>query len=166
MTKAHVSPRQCQTLILMLCVVALTACGLAKPMPPFDSFAHRSADGTVALYWNCSRPGAGVVRVDGWANNPYYPNPIQDLEVILYGVNAQGSTVSQAKGSAQNYQIQTNEPSPFSVDLKTVGGEVRYDMVYQYWGGGDDGMGRRGGGGFGGERQQNMARNVCVGLGP
>lgn len=166
MTEMHISPRRCRTLILVLCVVALTACGLAKPMPPFDSFAHRISDGTVFLYWNCSRPAPGAVRVEGWANNPDSPQPIKDLEFILYGVNAQESTVSQAKASAQAYLIQTNEPSPFSVDLKTVGGEVRYDMVYQYWGSGDDGMGRRGGGGFGGERQQNMARNVCVGLAP
>ena len=57
------------------------------------------------------------------------------------------------------------EPAPFGVDLKTVGAEVRYDLVYQYWGGGDSGMGRRDGGG-GGPRQQNMARDVCVGLAP
>ncbi len=115
MTKVHVSPRRCRTLMLVLCVVALTACGLAKPMPPFDSFAHRISDGTVSLYWNCSRPAPGAVRVEGWANNPDYPQPIKDLEFILYGVNAQDRTVSQAKGSAQAYLIQTNEPSPSSL---------------------------------------------------
>jgi hypothetical protein len=162
----RISTRRIPAVALMLCAVALAACGLAKPMPPLNSFGHQNSDGTAALYWDCSRPGAGVVRIEGWANNPYYPNALQDLEVILYGVNAQGSTVSQAKASAQNYQIQTNEPSPFSVDLRTVGGEVRYDMVYQYWGGGDSGMGRRGGMGGGGERHQNMARDVCVGLAP
>ena len=132
-------------------------------MPPFDSFAHRISDGTVSLYWNCSRPAPGAVRVDGWANNPAYPQPIKDLELILYGVNAQDRTVSQAKGSAQAYLIQTNEPSSFVVDLKTVGAEVRYDLVYQYWGGGDSGMGFSG---SGSQRQQNMARDVCAGLAP
>ena len=163
MTEMHISPRRCRTLMLVLCVVALTACGLAKPMPPFDSFAHRISDGTVSLYWNCSRPAPGAVRVDGWANNPAYPQPIKDLELILYGVNAQDGTVSQAKGSAQAYLIQTNEPSSFVVDLKTVGAEVRYDLVYQYWGGGDSGMGFSG---SGSQRQQNMARDVCAGLAP
>jgi len=165
MTKVHVSPRQCRMLILVLCAVALTACGLAKPMPPFDTFAHRISDGTVSLYWNCSRPAPGAVRVEGWANNPDYPQPINDLEFILYGVNAQESTVSQAKASAQAYLIQTNEPTTFTIDLKTMGAEVRYDLVYQYWGAGDSGMGFRGGGGVG-QRQQNMARDVCAGLAP
>ncbi len=68
-----------------------------------DSFAHRISDGTAALYWNCSRPGGGLVRVEGWANNPYYPGPIKDLELILYGVNAENGTVSQPKASAQAY---------------------------------------------------------------
>jgi hypothetical protein len=152
-------------LALTLCVIALTACGLAKPMPPFDSFAHRISDGTVSLYWDCSRPAPGAVRVDGWANNPAYPQPINDLEFILYGVNAQESNVSQAKASAQAYLIQTNEPTTFVINLKTVGAEVRYDLVYQYWGGGDSGMGFRGGGGVS-QRQQNMARDICAGLAP
>jgi hypothetical protein len=165
MMEMHISPRQCRTLMLVLCVVALTACGLAKPMPPFDSFAHRISDGTLFLYWNCSRPAPGAVRVEGWANNPDSPQPIKDLEFILYGVNAQESTVSQAKASAQAYLIQTNEPTTFAIDLKTVGAEVRYDLVYEYWGAGDSGMGFRGGGG-GSPRQQNMARDVCAGLTP
>jgi predicted small lipoprotein YifL len=42
--------RQLHALALVLCLGALTACGMAKPMPPFDSFAHRISDGTVALY--------------------------------------------------------------------------------------------------------------------
>jgi hypothetical protein len=155
--------RRLRVLALTVCVVALTACGIAKPMPPFDSFDHRITDGTVALYWNCSRAAAGVVRVDGWANNPYSPGPIKDLEFILYGVNAQGGTVSQVKGSAQSYMIQTNEPSQFTIDLKTVGGEARYDLVYEYYGSADGGGGRFGMGG-GNQRQQNMARDVCKGM--
>jgi hypothetical protein len=82
-------------------------------------------------------------------------------------VNAQGGTVSRVKGSASDYQIQTNEPPAFLVELRTAGGEVRYDLVYQYWGGGDGGGGRLGGmGGGRSERQQDMARDVCRGLAP
>lgn len=151
---------------LVLFALVLAACGMARPMPPFDSFAHRISDGTVALYWNCSRPAAGVVRVDGWANNPYSPGPITGLEFILYGVNAQGGTVSQIKASAQAYMIQTNEPSQFTIDLKTVGGEARFDLVYEYYGSADGGGGRFGMGGGDNRRQQNMARDVCAGLAP
>ena len=92
MTEMHISPRRCHTFVLVLYAIALTACGLVKPMPPPESFSHRISDGTAALYWNCSRPGTGLVRVEGWANNPYYPGPIKDLEFILYGVNAQDGT--------------------------------------------------------------------------
>jgi len=158
--------RQLHALALVLYLGALTACGMAKPMPPFDSFAHRISDGTVALYWNCSRPAAGVVRMDGWANNSYSPGPITDLEFILYGVNAQGGTVSQVKGSAQAYMIQTNEPSQFTIDLKTVGSEARYDLVYEYYGSADGGGGRFGMGSGDNQRQQNMARDVCEGMKP
>lgn len=164
MTEMQMAPRQCRMPTLVFCVVALTACGLAKPMPPFDSFAHRISDGTLFLYWNCSRPAPGAVRVEGWANNPDSPQPIKDLEFILYGVNAQERTVSQTKVSAQAYLIQTNDPTTFTIDLKTVGAEVRYDLVYEYWGAGGSGMGRGGGGGL--QRQQNMARDVCAGLAP
>lgn len=164
--KMNFSVRRLHTLLLVLCAGTVTACGLAKPMPPLESFSHRIADGTVALYWNCSRPAAGAVRVDGWANNPYGPGPITDLGLTLYGVNAQGSSVSQAKANVQLYQIQTNEPSAFTIDFRTVGGEVRYDLVYEYSGGGDGG-GRRGMLGAGAaERKQNMARDVCAGLRP
>ena len=158
--------RPLHVLVFVLCLGALTACGMVKPMPPLDSFGHRITDGTLALYFNCSQPTAGAVRVDGWANNPYLPGPIKGLGFILYGVNAQNRSVSQAKADAQSYLIQTNEPSQFTIDLKTVGGEVRYDLVYEYYGSADGGGGRLGMMGGGGERQQNMARDVCAGLAP
>jgi hypothetical protein len=70
----HISTRRLQTLMLPPGSL-LAACGLATPMP-LDSYAHTVTDGTVALYWNCSRPQPALVRVEGWANNPYYPQPI------------------------------------------------------------------------------------------
>ena len=117
---------------LAILVVALAACGTAKPMPDFNTFQHRVTDGTVALYWNCSRPASGVVRVEGAANNPYTPAPLQDLEFRLYGVTAQGSNVSRARASAQDFLIEMNAPSTFTIDLKTQGGEDRYDLFYSY----------------------------------
>jgi hypothetical protein len=148
----------------VFCAVVLAACGLAKPLPPFEEYAHQLSDGTVALYWNCSRPSAGMVRMGGWANSPFLASPLKDLDFILYGVNAQDGSVSWAKANAQSYLIQTNQPAAFTIDLQTVGGEVRYDLVYEYWGG--QGGGRSGEGGGGGARAQNMARDVCTGLAP
>ncbi len=33
---------------------------------PPDSFSHRVATSEVVLYWNCSRPESGVLRLAGW----------------------------------------------------------------------------------------------------
>ncbi len=157
----HISMRWLHALIVTLFALALAACGLAKPLPNFDSFAHRVSDSTVALYWNCSRPEPGLVRMEGVVNNPYYPQPITDLGFTLYGVSAQGGDISTAHANAQAYEIFTNDPTSFTINLHTVGGEVRYDLVYHYLF-----QGGHGGGSGIGQQQQNMARNVCAGLAP
>jgi hypothetical protein len=41
------------------------------------------------------------LQLADWANNPYYAQPIRELGFTLYGVNAQGITVSTAQASAQ-----------------------------------------------------------------
>lgn len=157
----NISARGWYAIILILLVGALAACGMAKANLNFDSYAHRVSDDTVTLYWNCNRPGPGLVRVEGVANNPFYVQPIEDMELRVYGVNAQGANVSRARGSTQDYLIETNSPSPFSIVLKTKGGEVRYDLVYSYMT--EAGGARRE---VGGNQQQNFARNICAGLAP
>ncbi len=157
----EISARGWYATTLVLLAVALAACGTAQTSLDFSSYAHRVSDDTVNLYWNCSRPAAGVVRVEGAANNPFYEEPIQDLEFRVYGVNAQGSNVSRARGSAQDFLIQTNSPSRFTIDLKTVGGEVRYDLVYSYMIAAGGARRETGGG-----EKQNFARNICAGLAP
>jgi len=156
-----IARRQLYAMTLAILAVALAACGTATPMPDFNKFAHTVTDNVVVLYWNCSRPAPGVVQVAGVANNPYSPVAIQDLEFRVYGVSAQGGNVSRGRGSAQSYMIYTNEPSPFTIDLKNVGGEARYDMTYSYMlpvAGRIEIV-------TGGERQ-NYAQNICAGLGP
>jgi len=152
---------------LAVLALALAACagGASSMNLNFDSYAHKVTDGTVALYWNCSRPAPGLVRVEGVANNPYSPVGLEDLEFRLYGVNAGGRTVSRARASTKAYVIEPNAPSPFSIDLRTRGGEARFDLVYSYMLAGGIGGGPGFGAGGGGE-QQNMARNVCAGLAP
>jgi hypothetical protein len=139
----------------------LSACGMAKPLPSVDSYAHQLNDGNVALFWNCSRPEPALVQVSGWANSPFYPQPIRELEFTLYGVNAQGITVSTAQASAQALQIFTNNPVPFIINLDTTGGEVEYHFLYNYY--------------FPGDREaqlapgdywRKVANNVCAGLAP
>ncbi len=54
-------------------------------------------------------------------------NPVE-----LAGVDLHGSTVSEAAADARDIQIMTNQSSPFALDLRMTGREVRYDLFYQY----------------------------------
>ena len=151
-------------LLPLLALLAGCAGGASSMNVDFSSYAHQVTDGKVALYWNCSRPSPGVVQVQGVANNPYSPTPLEDLEFRLYGMSAQGDTMARARGSAKEYWINTNAPSPFTLTIQTKGVAVRFDLSYSYMLAGDAG-GRFGGGG-GSAEQQNTARNICAGLGP
>ncbi len=157
------------TLMLAGLALALAACAGDAPSRTLDvnSYAHQVTDGTVALYWNCSRPAPGLLRVEGMASNPHSPSPAEDLEFHLYGVNAKGRSVSRARATTKADWIEINAPSPFTIDLKAKGGESRLDLVYSYMllggagGGGPFGLGDE----RGGERQ-NITRDICPGLVP
>ncbi len=157
----HISTRRPHAVTLAFFAVALGACGLAKPLPPLDRYAHYVTDGNVALYWNCSRPEPGVVQVAGWANSPYYSQPIKDLGFTLYGEDARGGDISSAQASAKSYLIFMMDPSLFTIDLRIAGGEVQYQLWYHYYFSGS----REAQGGLS-DYWHNMANNVCAGLGP
>ncbi len=105
--------------------------GQASGYPP-DVYAHRVATSHVVLYWNCVRPEAGALRVEGVAQNPWSTQPVRFLELELVGVDGQGRTVSLVKGEAGDILIHTNQLSPFHLALRTAGSEVRFDLYYQY----------------------------------
>ena len=110
------------------CVAVDTA---GTGVPP-DAFTHRAANSEVVLLWNCLQPASGVLRVEGVARNPWQAQPIRYLEVQVVGVDAQGRQTAEAAGKARDIQLFTNQQSPFQVDLRTVGTEVRFDLYYQY----------------------------------
>ena len=97
-----------------------------------ETFAHRVATSEVVLLWNCIQPEPGLLRVGGEAQNPWQAQPIQYLEFELVGVDAQERTTAQATGAARDFQIRTNQRSPFQLTLKTAGTEVRFDLYYNY----------------------------------
>lgn len=97
-----------------------------------DAFAHRVATSEVVLRWNCLQHAAGMLRVEGVAHNPWQSQPIGYLEVQAVGVDADGRQTAEAAGRARDIQILTNEQSPFQLDLRTTGSEVRVDLYYQY----------------------------------
>jgi len=84
------------------------------------------------MYYNCSSPAAGSVRLEGLAFNPWSSQPVRFLEFELVGVDARGWSVSEAKAEARDSQLSTNQSTPFQLDLKTVGSEVRFDLYYDY----------------------------------
>lgn len=133
-----------QTLVAGLLGVGLAACApLGDSQAPGaptrrvrvqespDSYSQRAGSARVVLYWNCLRPEPGMLRMQGLAHNPHLAE-LRFLEFELVGVNAREATVSQAGGSAGDVVIRTNQFSPFALDLKTAGSEVRYDLYYTY----------------------------------
>lgn len=120
-------------------LVALVTCGVASCASPRgtapgsspDTFAHRITDGHVVLYWNCSRE-AGLLKMEGVAQNPWEAQPIRFLEFDLVGVSAQDRTVSKATGATPDIQIHTNQIAPFHLDVKPTGREARFDLYYRY----------------------------------
>jgi len=151
------------TPLLLLALLAGCAGGASSMNLDFSSYAHQVTDGTVALYWNCSRPSPGIVQIQGVANNPWMVAPLEDLVLRFYGYSAQGATVVRASTMPKEYWINTNAPSPFTVNLQTKGAVAKVDLAYSYL------LANEGGGRFGGASEaehQNTANNICSGLGP
>ncbi len=121
--------------LLLLVAMGVTSCaGLdtAGTGAPPDAFLHRAANSEVVLLWNCLRPASGVLRVEGVARNPWQAQPIRYLEVEVVGLDAQGRQTAEAAGKVRDIQLFTNQQSPFQLDLRTSGAEVRFDLYYQY----------------------------------
>ena len=66
---------------LVLLTMGLVACGPARMSTvPERAFPYRVTDGTAELLWDCTRTAAGEVRIEGVANNPFFPQPIKDVQ--------------------------------------------------------------------------------------
>ena len=133
--------RKIKGAFLLLLGVALSACAadgtLLQLPPPFAAypptgFKHTVQTSHVVLYWNCTQPEAGVLRLEGVAFNPWMSAPVQYLEFEVEGVDAGAGSVSEGKAAARDIQIHTNQSTPFQIDLRTTGKEVRHDLYYQY----------------------------------
>jgi hypothetical protein len=95
-------------------------------------FAHRVASSHVELYWNCGRPEPGVLRLDGVAQNTWAQQEVRFLELDLAGVDERDRPVSHAATALPDFLLRTNQISPFQMDLRTTGTEVRFDLYYRY----------------------------------
>jgi hypothetical protein len=110
----------------------LTASGMERTPYPPPGYSHTVQSGHVALYWNCARPDTGIIQVDGLAFNPWSSQPVRYLEVELVGVDSRERTVSEAGNKAQEFELLTNQSTPFQVNLRPMGGESRFDLYYRY----------------------------------
>jgi len=127
--------------LVVLLGVGLSACatdgtlGLPAPEPkpyPPPGYVHRVASSHVELYWNCTHPEPGILRLEGVAVNPWNSQDIRFLEFDLVGVDARERTAADAQGQARDFLLGTNQSTPFQLDLRTTGAEVRFDLFYQY----------------------------------
>jgi hypothetical protein len=114
-------------------MVLLSGCAMpgSGPLAPLV-FEQRVASSHVELRWTCSEPLPGTLRVEGLAANPWSAQEVRFLEVELVGVNARDQVVVSASAAAADILIHTNQQSPFRVELRPTGAEVRYDLFYQY----------------------------------
>ncbi len=100
---------------------------------PAAGYAHRASTSDVVLYWNCVRPDPGLLRLEGIAQNPWGDKPIVSLRFELVSVDAQEHGVSEARAEARDAQLAPNQSTPFGLDLRTSGREVRFDLYFQYY---------------------------------
>ncbi|HSB79588.1 MAG TPA: hypothetical protein VLM91_12425 [Candidatus Methylomirabilis sp.] len=125
---------------LILLGISLSACAgqgmgypAAAPVPyPPPGYAHRVETPQVGLYYNCTSPEPGLLRLEGFAFNVWNMQPVRFLELALEGVDSRERMVSEAVGEVRDYQILTGQSTPFQAVLRPSGSEVRYDLYYQY----------------------------------
>ena len=101
------------------------------PYPP-PGYTYHVGNAHVDLWWNCTQPEPGILQMDGVALNPWADQPVLFLEFDLVGVGRNERTVSSIKAEAPDFQLFTGQATPFRLDLRTSGSEVRFDLYYQY----------------------------------
>jgi hypothetical protein len=104
----------------------------ALTVDPTAGFTNRVSSNQVVLYWNCTRPEPGILRVDGVAHNPWSSQAIRFLEFDLVGMDDRDRQVSATSAALPAILLWTNEVSAFRLDLKTAETESRFDLYYQY----------------------------------
>ena len=122
-------------MLLVVVAMGITSCAAldtAGTAAPSGVFTHRVANSEVVLLWNCLQPATGMLRIEGVARNPWQAQPVRYLEVQVVGVDAQGRQTAEGAGKARDIQLFTNQQSPFQLDVRTAGAEVRFDLYYEY----------------------------------
>ena len=127
--------------LLLSLGVTLSACAADRPgtahmlgqiaWPPRE-YRHTVETTAIRQYWNCTRPDAGVMRLDGLAANLWNAQPVKFLEWTLVGVDKDGRSLSSATVESEVIQLATNQFTSFQIDVRTEGAEARFDLYYTY----------------------------------
>ena len=84
------------------------------------------------LDWNCTRPVADTLVLDGLAFNPWSASAVRWLELALVGENVRGGSVSEVSGEPQDFLLGSMRSTPFHLELKLAGSEIRSNLFYRY----------------------------------
>jgi len=136
----------------------LSGCAGAGTQPaiyPQAVFDHRVSTSDVTVYWSCTQAESQVLRAEGVVQN-IGSGPVEFAQVELVAVSAQDRNVGSTTASVREIVIQTNQHSPFLLQLRTLGDEARFDLYYWYYAGEAFGFGRPGRREF-----RSMARDAC-----
>lgn len=93
--------------------------------------SHHATTAEVEIEWTCARPRPGLLRLRGVARNSG-EREVRFLELGLVGVDAKDEKTLKAAAGLPDIVLSTSQASPFEMDLRTVGTEVRFDLSYQY----------------------------------
>ena len=135
--------------LALLLGVTLSACAanghdvapmLGQTQWPPTEYRHTVSTTALRQYWNCTRPGADMMRLDGLAANLWNSQPVRFMEWSLAGVDKDGRTVSSATVEAKVVQLNTNQYTTYQIDLRTTGTEAQFNLyyAYQFWDSGRD----------------------------
>ena len=148
-------------ILLLAAVLGASGCATQDAwtaLPPASSFAHRVSAGDLRVFWNCSRPEPDLLQVEGVIQN-IGGGRVRFAEVEVVAVNAGGQTMGSARSAARDIVLQTNQRSPFQVQIRTAGEPARFDMFYSHFA-------REEFGGLGSvpRRLQNRVRDICAAM--
>jgi hypothetical protein len=105
--------------------------GASLPVP-LSELPARVGTSHVELYWRCATTADGLLRLDGVVHNAYATGQVGNFKAEVAGVDQHDRQVSEGRGAARSWRLGTREMSPFALELRPTGREVRFDLYYDY----------------------------------
>ncbi len=122
------------TLVLWGCAAPTEQWQTVLPQPATyqpATFTHRTISPDVEMYWNCSRPRASLVRMDGIAKN-VGKGVVHLLEMELHDVDRATGTILQSGSATSDIILHPDIFSPVQLELQPATADGQVDMLYSY----------------------------------